>query len=99
MRSFEKFDFGVDAWDLIVLTYEPTKALAPRIERALKAGGLVVVEDRDLDTRRVWPAGAFSNNELIGLFPTLRMLKYEDVWARPDRSARHVTSSPYTTSL
>jgi SAM-dependent methyltransferase len=90
VTSFEKFDFGVDSWDLIVLTYEPTKALAPRIERALKAGGLVVVEDRHLDTRRVWPAGTFSNNELISLFPMLRVLKYEDAWARPDWSARQV---------
>jgi hypothetical protein len=86
----EKFDFGVGRWDVIALTYAPTKAVAPYVERALKPGGIVVVEDRHLDTRRVWPAGTFANNELIALFPRLRVLKYEDVWAQPDWSARHI---------
>jgi SAM-dependent methyltransferase len=90
VNTFEKFDFGVDRWDLIVLTYEPTKAIAPRVERALKQGGLVVVEDRHLDTRRVWPAGTFGNNELLSLFPRLRVLRYEDVWARSDWSAQQL---------
>ena len=58
--------------------------IAPKIERALKPGGAVIVEDRHLDTRQVWPAGTFDNNELISLFPGLRVLRYEDVWARPD---------------
>jgi hypothetical protein len=33
------------------------RAIAPRVQRALKPGGLVVVEDRHLDTRRVWAGG------------------------------------------
>ena len=90
VTSFENFEFGEDRWDLIVLTYEPTRSIAPRIERALRAGGIVVVEDRHVETRRVWPAGTFANNELISLFPGLRVLRYEDVWARPDWSARQI---------
>ncbi|HYZ87311.1 MAG TPA: class I SAM-dependent methyltransferase [Bryobacteraceae bacterium] len=90
VTTIDKFDFGMARWDLIVLTYAPTKAVAPRVERALKPGGVVVVEDRHLDTKRVWPAGTFANNELISLFPGLRVLRYEDVWARPDWSARQV---------
>ena len=90
VTTVEKFDFGVGRWDVIALTYAPTKAVAPYVERALKPGGIVVVEDRHLDTRRVWPAGTFANNELIALFPGLRVLKYEDVWAQPDWSARHI---------
>jgi hypothetical protein len=58
------------------------------VERALKPGGAVIVEDRHLDTRRVWPAGKFGDNELVGLFPGLRVLRYEDVWSRPDWSAK-----------
>jgi len=90
ITTFEQFDFGEARWDLIVLTYEPTKAIAPKVERALKPGGAVIVEDRHLDTRRVWPAGTFNNNELVSLFPGLRVLRYEDVWARPDWSAKKI---------
>jgi 2-polyprenyl-3-methyl-5-hydroxy-6-metoxy-1,4-benzoquinol methylase len=75
--TFEEFDFGEDKWDLIVLTYEPTKAIAPKVARALRPGGAVVVEDRHLDTRRVWPAGTFADNELVTLFRGLRVLRYE----------------------
>ncbi len=88
VNTFERFEFGEDRWDLIVLTYEPTKAIAPYVARALKPGGIVVVEDRHLDTKRVWPAGAFADNELVTLFAGLRVLRYEDVWARPDWSAK-----------
>src|SRR5262249_42531518 len=59
ITTFERFDFGESRWDLIVLTYVPTKAIAPRVERALKPGGAVLIEDRHVDTRRVWPAGTF----------------------------------------
>jgi len=90
ITTFEQFDFGEARWDLIILTYEPTKAIAPKVERALKPGGAVIVEDRHLDTRRVWPAGTFNNNELVSLFPGLRVLRYEDVWARPDWSAKKI---------
>lgn len=88
VNTFESFDFGLEQWDLIVLTYEPTKAIAPKITQALKPGGAVVVEDRHLDTKRVWPAGTFADNELISVFSELRVLRYEDVWARPDWSVK-----------
>jgi SAM-dependent methyltransferase len=88
IMTFEQFDFGVERWDLIVVMYEPTKEIAPKVERALKPGGAIIVEDRHLDTRRVWPAGTFADNELIALFPGLCILRYEDVWARPDWSAK-----------
>ena len=90
VSTFDTFDFGDDRWDLIVLTYEPTKSIAPKVVRALRAGGIVVVEDRHVDTRRVWPTGTFGDNELLSTFPGLRVLKYEDVWARPDWSVKKV---------
>jgi SAM-dependent methyltransferase len=90
VADFEEFDFGENRWDLIVLVYEPTKAVAPKVVRALKAGGAVVVEDRHVDTRRVWPAGTFTDNELLSQFPGLRTLHYEDVWALPDWSAKKI---------
>lgn len=90
VSTIEAFDFGHEQWDLIVLTYEPTKTIAPKIATALKPGGAVVVEDRHLDTKKVWPAGTFRDNELLSLFPGLRVLKYEDLWAQPDWSAKKV---------
>jgi 2-polyprenyl-3-methyl-5-hydroxy-6-metoxy-1,4-benzoquinol methylase len=53
VNTFGDFEFGESRWDLIVGTYEPTKAIAPRIARALKPGGAVVVEDRHLETKGV----------------------------------------------
>ena len=38
----------------------------------------------------MWPAGTFADNELVSLFPGLRVLRYEDVWARPDWSAMKI---------
>ncbi len=90
VTSFEQFDFGESRWDLIVLIYEPAKAIAAKVVRALKPGGAVVVEDRHVDTRRVWPAGSFTDNELLLLFPGLRTLRYEDLWAQPDWSAKKI---------
>ena len=53
VTTFEEFDFGENQWDLIVLTYEPTKAIAPKVTGALKPGGVVVVEDRHLDVMKM----------------------------------------------
>lgn len=87
--TFEQFDFGENRWDLIVLTYEATKAIAPRIEPSLRRGGAVLVEDRHHDTLRVWPAGhTLGDNELLSLFANLRVLRYEDVWAPADWSLK-----------
>lgn len=44
VTTIEKFDFGVARWDIIVLTYSPTKAVAPHLGPALKPGGIVIVE-------------------------------------------------------
>jgi SAM-dependent methyltransferase len=88
VAKFEQFDFGESRWDLIVLTYEPTRAIAPKIPRALRPGGIVVIEDRHMDTKRAWPEGGLlGDNELLSLFPGLRAIRYEDLWAVPDWQA------------
>lgn len=90
VSTIEAFEFGISQWDLIVLTYEPARLVAPYVARALRPGGAVVVEDRHNDTRRVWPTGTFADNELLTLFPGLRVLRYEDLWAKPDWSVKKV---------
>ena len=99
MNTREKIDFGQNQRDLIVLTYQPTKAVAAKVEKALRAGDAVAVEDRHNDTRWVWPAGTFNDNELLALFPGLRALRYEDVWARPDWTASGVNKRLVRKSL
>jgi len=63
---------------------------ADRVARALKPGGIVVVEafHRDV-TRRSWVGGAvvFESNELPKLLSSLRVLRYEDVEAKTDFGA------------
>ena len=45
-------------------------------------------EDPHLDTKRIWPEGGLlRDNELPSLFPGLRVISYEDVWAVPDWQA------------
>ena len=80
------FDFGDNLWDLIVLTYQPFRHLISRVEEALKDGGLVVVENFHQDTKRyrLMGDGAVGDNEALKLFSRFRILRYEDVLARPD---------------
>jgi len=91
VSTFDEFEFRENAWDLIVLMYVPTREIAPRAARALKPGGVIVVEDRHLETRRVWPEGGlFADNELPTLFPGLRVLRYEDQETRSDWQAERI---------
>jgi SAM-dependent methyltransferase len=79
-----RFDYGRDAWDLIVITYGPgfvgDAPFAERLKSGLRPGGLLVIEsfasDRSAATRRpvdLDPA------ELLQLFPSYRIIRFEDV--------------------
>jgi SAM-dependent methyltransferase len=71
----EQFDFGVAQWDLIVMTYvrSPTTRDVERIRRALAPGGIFVYEN-----------GSDRHNELLKLFLSFRILRFEDADAFPD---------------
>jgi SAM-dependent methyltransferase len=90
VQGSEDFDFGENRWDLILLSYVSVRDIADRVARALKPGGIVVVEafHRDV-TRRSSVGGAvvFESNELPKLFSSLRVLRYEDVEAKTDFGA------------
>jgi SAM-dependent methyltransferase len=88
----EEFDFGVDQWDLIVMSYTwvPLEARwIDRISRSLRPGGLLVfehlMEESGSDGAAAWLPKA---NELPRLFGQLRILRYEDIRARADWSWR-----------
>jgi len=80
--GYSEFEYGEGQWDLIVLCYFLPRELPARIWKALKPGGLVVVEAFHADTAyvRLLPGG-FGDNELMGLFSEYRTLHYEDVEA------------------
>lgn len=71
----DAFEFGAARWDLILMTYirSLTAADAERIRTALKPGGLFVYEN-----------GSDSDNQLLKLFLSFRIVRFEDVDAFPD---------------
>lgn len=100
----EEFDFGTNQWDLIVLSYTWLPLRSPYVERilaSLKPGGLLVFEHM-MDESGSQEAAPWlpRPNQLLGLFGSLRILRYEDVraqadWSwRPERIARLVAEKP-----
>jgi 2-polyprenyl-3-methyl-5-hydroxy-6-metoxy-1,4-benzoquinol methylase len=83
----EDFDWGNAKWDLIVLSYVSTRAVADKTMRALRPGGMVIVEAFHRDATKDGPVGGavvFDTNELLQLFKDLRVIRYEDTKAVSD---------------
>jgi SAM-dependent methyltransferase len=77
----EAFDWGDSKWDLIVLSYVGGREFVETVQRALRPGGMVVLEGFHRDATKTRPIGGavvFDTNELLKLFPTLRVVRYED---------------------
>ena len=88
------YDFGEAQWDLIVFCYVPLGDLAERVERGLKPGGIVLVENFHRDTAKVRLLyGGFGDNELLQAFHRFRILHYEDVLTRQDWGTQLVDSN------
>jgi SAM-dependent methyltransferase len=87
VQGSEDFDFGENRWDLIVLSYVGVRDVVDQVVRALKPGGIVVIEGFHRDVTRNRPVGGavvFDTNELLTLFSKLRVLRYEDADATSD---------------
>jgi 2-polyprenyl-3-methyl-5-hydroxy-6-metoxy-1,4-benzoquinol methylase len=85
--SAAEFDWGTNRWDLIVRTY----AVDGPVERALKPGGVLVVETFINESKRganVNDADSPGPNGLLRSYPSLRILRYEEVSAKPDWGTR-----------
>jgi SAM-dependent methyltransferase len=83
----ETFDWGDSKWDLIVLSYVGGREFVEPVQRALRPGGMVVLEGFHRDATRTRPIGGavvFDTNELLKLFPALRVVRYEDTDAVAD---------------
>ena len=96
VTSDEAFDWGESQWDLIVLSYVGAREYVDKVTRALRSSGMVVIEGFHRDATKDGPIGGavvFDTNELARLFPSLRIVRYEDATAVGDfgfRSTRVV---------
>jgi len=81
------FDWGESKWDLIVLSYVGAREHVAQVTRALRPGGMVIVEAFHRDATKAGPIGravVFDSNELLQLFGALRVVRYEDADAVGD---------------
>jgi SAM-dependent methyltransferase len=81
------FRWGESQWDLIVLSYVGAREYVNDVTRALRPGGMVVVEAFHRDATKAGPIGSavvFDTNELLRLFASLRVVRYEDAEAVGD---------------
>jgi SAM-dependent methyltransferase len=86
IASDDTFDFGENRWDLILLSYVGCGLAAPKVERALKPGGVVIVESFHEDAARDHRIGGSicRTGELPPLFKNLRAIHYSEPIAMPD---------------
>jgi 2-polyprenyl-3-methyl-5-hydroxy-6-metoxy-1,4-benzoquinol methylase len=87
VKGMEDFDFGESRWDLILLSYVGAREMPDVIQRALKPGGVVVVEAFHRDATKggsIGGAVVFDTGELPALFPHLRVVRYEEPLAIAD---------------
>jgi 2-polyprenyl-3-methyl-5-hydroxy-6-metoxy-1,4-benzoquinol methylase len=87
IKGTEDFDFGESRWDLIVLSWVGVRGFEAKIQRALKPGGIVVVEAAHRDATKgqsIGGAVVFNTGEIPTLFPELRVVRYEEPVETPD---------------
>jgi SAM-dependent methyltransferase len=99
----EDFDWGVAQWDLIVLSYVGGREYVSKVERALRPGGMVLLEGFHRDATKNQSIGGgvvFDTNELLKLYGALRVVRYEDTdgiadfGQRPMRIVRLLAQKP-----
>jgi 2-polyprenyl-3-methyl-5-hydroxy-6-metoxy-1,4-benzoquinol methylase len=81
LQSWDDYDFSIERWDLIALIYVGARDLADKVVKALKPGGLLVIEAFHSDAARSRSIGSgvvFDTDELKRLFPSLRVVRYEE---------------------
>jgi SAM-dependent methyltransferase len=81
IKGMEDFDFGNSRWDMIVLSYVGGREMPAVLQRALKPGGVLVVEAFHRDATKGRSIGGdvvFDTGELPALYPQLRVVRYEE---------------------
>jgi SAM-dependent methyltransferase len=81
IKGYEDFDFGDSRWDMIVASYVGAREFTAQVQRALKPGGVVVVEAFHRDAtkgRSIGRGVVFDSGEIPTLFSQLRSVRYEE---------------------
>jgi len=87
IKRTEDYNFGERRWDLILLSYAGGRGLTDAVQKALKPGGILVIEAFHRDAakgRAIGDEAVFGTGELPGLFPELRVVRYEEPVAHAD---------------
>ena len=84
--THDDFDFGVERWDLVVMTYAQApmqdERFLKRVRDSLKPGGIVVVEQFNAPPDN--PSNKGPANALFKSFEGLRVIHYEDIVDRSE---------------
>ena len=88
-QDAQKFDFGIDRWDLVVLMYVgvPQPEVIRRIYESLRPGGLVILEHYHRDYPGSEHVQGLEPSELLRLFSEFKILLCEKVVIKPDWDA------------
>ena len=87
VQGSEQFDFGEKQWDLILISYAGGRGLTENLQRALRPGGVLIIEAFHRDATRGRSIGGdvvFDTGELPKLFPNLRVVRYEEPVRKAD---------------
>lgn len=87
IKGTEDFAFGDQQWDLILLSYTGGRDVKEIAPRALRPGGLLVIEGFHRDALRTQSIGGdvvFDTGELPKVFPGLRVVRYEEPVRKAD---------------
>lgn len=82
LTNYEKYDFGKNAWDLILLLYVPLKNIAEKVIESLNENGKIIVEAYHTDSGDHGIFGdkvIFASNELLTIFKRLNIYFYEEI--------------------
>lgn len=87
IKGAEDFEFGERQWDLILLSYAGGREMPATLQKALKPGGVLVIEGFHRDATKGRPIGGgvvFDTGELPKLYSDLRVVRYEEPVAKAD---------------
>jgi SAM-dependent methyltransferase len=91
IKGMENFDWGERRWDLILLSYIGGRQMMDTIQRALKPGGILVIEAFHRDATKGHSIGrgvVFETGDLPKLYPQLRVVRYEEPMGSADFGQR-----------
>tara|TARA_B100001123_G_scaffold443238_1_gene588858 strand:+ start:108 stop:743 length:636 start_codon:yes stop_codon:yes gene_type:complete len=79
--DLENIDLGINKYDLIICTYYLQRSLFPQIKKALKSGGMTLIETYNMDYLNYSKFNKkylLGTNELLDVFKDFRIMRYQD---------------------